>query len=148
MLRRKQSSETDPSDWFYAAADRLRAADGTWERDGLTLTGIALLQSAIERYLKGYLIAKGWVLERTHDLRKLVSVAMTYDPTFSKFTRFADELTEDYFAQHYPGGDWSNVGLNYESLRSQAGQLINLIQQSLPQFFPLPPTPDLLTTNH
>ena len=25
MLHRKQSSETDPADWFFAAADRLRA---------------------------------------------------------------------------------------------------------------------------
>lgn len=61
MLRRKQSSETDPADWFFAAADPLRVADGTWERDGLTLTGIELLQEAVERYLKGYLIVRGVV---------------------------------------------------------------------------------------
>src|ERR1019366_4440434 len=80
MLRRKQSSETDPADWFFSAADRLRVADWAWERDGLTLTGVELLQEAVERYLKGWLIARGWSLDRTHDLRKLISVAMTITP--------------------------------------------------------------------
>ena len=139
MLRRKQTSETDPADWFFAAADRLRVADGTWERDGLTLTGIELLQEAVERYLKGYLIAKGWSLDRTHDLRKLLSVGMTYDPAFNRFKALVDELTDDFFAQHYPGGDWTNVGQNYETLRQQAGEIVSLIEQSLPQYFPKPP---------
>lgn len=134
MLRRKQSSETDPGDWFFAAADRLRVADGTWERDGLTLTGIELLQEAVERYLKG------WSLDRTHDLRRLLSVAMTYDPAFNRFKPLADELTDDFFAQHYPGGDWTNVGQNYETLRKQTGEIISLIERSLPQYFPKPPT--------
>lgn len=140
MLQRKQSSESDPADWFFAAADRLRVADGTWERDGLTFSGIELLQEAMERYLKGYLIAKGWKLDRTHDLRKLLSVAMTHAPTLSAFQSFADELTDDFFAQHYPGGDWTHVGQNYETLRAEAGKIIALIEQSLPQFFPKPPT--------
>ena len=29
-MRRKQSDETDPADWFYLAEDRLRAADVLW----------------------------------------------------------------------------------------------------------------------
>lgn len=140
MLPRKQSSETDPADWFFAAADRLHVADGAWERDGLTLTGVELLQEAIERYIKGYLLANGWPLDRTHDLRKLLSEAMTFEPAFGGYTSFADELTDDFFAQHYPGGDWTNVGQNYEALRKQAGEIISLIKQSLPQYFPQPPT--------
>ncbi len=139
MLPRRQSSETDPADWFYLAADRLRSADGAWERDGLTLTGIELLQESVERYLKGYLIARGWPLERTHDLRRLLAIAIQHCAHFASFKAFADELTEDFFAQHYPGGDWTHVGSNYESLRNQAGQLIALIQRDLPQYFTTPP---------
>ena len=139
-MLRKQTSETDPADWFFAARDRLRGADTTWERNGLTLSGIELLQEAVERYLKSYLIAKGWSLDRTHDLRKLLSEAMTYDPAWTGFQALADELTDDFFAQHYPGGDWTNVGQNYETLRKQAGEIVSLIEQSLPQYFPKPPT--------
>ena len=46
------------------------------------------------------------------------------------------ELTEEFFAQHYPGGDWTSLGGNYESLRLQIGDLIELIKQILPHYFP------------
>lgn len=139
MLHRKQSSETDPADWFYVANERLRGADLFWANDGLTLVGIELLQEATERYLKGYLIAKGWSLARTHDLRTLVSEAAGMNPAFAQFKGLAADLTADFFAQHYPGGDWTNVGLNYETMRKQTAGMIELIQQSLPQYFSKPP---------
>ena len=69
------TSEDNPLDWFYLAAERLRVADSVYQHEGITFSGIELLQEAVERYFKGYLIAKGWRLDRTHDLRKLVSEA-------------------------------------------------------------------------
>ena len=56
-MQRKLSDETSPADWFYLAQDRLHAADVLWAANGLTASGIELLQEAVERYLKGYLIA-------------------------------------------------------------------------------------------
>ena len=94
------------------------------------------MQEATERYLQGYLIARGWTLVKTHDLERLVKEAAQFEAKFSAFAPFAEELTEDFFAQHYPGGDLTQVGQNYETLREQAGEMIVLIQQSLPQFFP------------
>jgi hypothetical protein len=44
-------------------------------------------------------------------------------------------LTRDFFAQHYPGGDWTDLGKNYELLRRQTGELIELIKQNVPQYF-------------
>jgi HEPN domain-containing protein len=139
-MQRKHSDEKDPADWFYLAADRLKVADLAWRHEGLTASGIELLQEAVERYLKGYLIERGWPLVRTHDLDQLVTVAATYDPAFKQFQRFAEELTEDFFAQHYPGEDWQTVGQNYPSLRQRAGELIALIEQKLPKYFPKPST--------
>src|SRR5579859_1077823 len=128
------SDENDPADWFYSAEDRLRAADSLWRNEGLTHSGIELLQEAAERYLKGYLIAKGWRLARTHDLRMLLQEAEARDKSFSRFESMSKELTEDFFAQHYPGGDWSQVGANYAQLRLQVGELVETIAASLPQF--------------
>ncbi|MDB6022098.1 MAG: hypothetical protein JWQ04_1955 [Pedosphaera sp.] len=90
----------------------------------------------MERYLKGFLIAKGWKLARTHDLRLLLQEAQRHDAGFARFQAMSKELTEDFFAQHYPGGDWTDLGKNYESLRKQAGDLIELIRQNLPGHFP------------
>ena len=47
-MLRKHSDENDPSDWFYLAADRLKIADLAWKQEGLTPSGIELLQEAAE----------------------------------------------------------------------------------------------------
>ena len=111
-----------------------------WKNEGLTAAGIELLQEAVERYLKGYLIAKGWTLIKTHDLERLMKEALKFQNDFAKFVPFAIELTEDFFAQHYPGADTSNVGSNYAKLRTQAADIVELIQKDLPQFFSKPTT--------
>jgi len=139
-MLRKQSSESDPADWFYLASDRLKAADVLWAAEGSTPTGLELLQEAAERYLKGYLVAKGWKLKKTHDLVVLLKDSIAYDSNFSQFRTLADDLTQEFFSQHYPGGDWTDLGADYETHRRELGQLVELIQQSLPQFFPAPPT--------
>lgn len=73
---------------------------------------------------------------RTHDLRALIEAAKNYDGSFAAFKAMSEELTEDFFAQHYPGGDWTDLGKNYETLRKQTGELIALIRQNLPGHFP------------
>jgi hypothetical protein len=65
----------------------------------------------------------------------LLIEAIRFDARFNQFQALADELTRDFFAQHYPGGDWTDLGKNYESLRQQTGELIGLIKKNLPQYF-------------
>jgi HEPN domain-containing protein len=134
-MLRKKTSEKDPVDWFAFAAKRLRAADVLWSHEGLTATGIEALQEAVERFLKGYLIAKGWKLAKTHDLTHLPKEANRLNPRFGQFEELTGDLTEDFFAQHYPGMDTGKIGENYETLRQQTGELVTLIRESLPQYF-------------
>jgi HEPN domain-containing protein len=63
-----KTDETNPQDWFLLAAERLSAADVLYGESGSTYSGIEILQEAVERYLKGFLIAKGWRLRKVHDL--------------------------------------------------------------------------------
>ena len=137
MLRRK-TDDKNPADWFAFAEERLRGADVLRQSEGVNALGIEALQEAMERYLKGFLIAKGWALVKTHDLERLVKEASQFDNRFAAFQPFANELTEDFFEQHYPGGDMTQVGQNHDTLRRQAGEMIDLIHQSLPQYFPKP----------
>ena len=135
MPLRRQTSEKNPKDWFEMAQERINSADSLWKHEGLTHTGIEALQEGVERYLKGYLVAKGWRLVRTHDLERLVTEAIQFDKTFDKFYGLSEELTDDFFAQHYPGEDTTHVGENYQQMRAAAGELIAEIQKQLPQFF-------------
>lgn len=44
-----------------------------------------LCQQAVEKYLKGYLIAQGWMLEKTHSIAKLLTVCISVDGSFTQF---------------------------------------------------------------
>ena len=127
-----KTDEANPQDWFLLACERLEAADVLYAESGSTYTGVEILQEAVERYLKGFLVAKGWRLRKVHDLTLLNDEAKKFEPQFTSFDDLCESLTEQFWAQHYPGGDLSTVGSDYETLRQQAGELVALIHASVP----------------
>lgn len=126
------TSEDNPDDWFRFASERLKAADILHASAGATWTGVELLHEAAERYLKGWLIGRGWKLERTHDLGKLIQSAAGYLSAFDQWMDFAEDLTQQFWLQHYPGDELTEQPLNYEELRRQTSELVNLILNSNP----------------
>lgn len=68
-----------PSDWYLLGADRLEKADALYERFASSWSGVELLHEAAERYLKGFLVSKGWHLVKTHDLSRLLAEACKFD---------------------------------------------------------------------
>ncbi len=62
-----KTDESNPQDWFLLARERLRAADVLSAESCSTYSGIEILQEAVERYLKGFLIANGWRLRKVHE---------------------------------------------------------------------------------
>jgi HEPN domain-containing protein len=123
-----KTHESNPRDWFWLARERLESADALVGSRGVCLSAVELLQESVERYLKGFLISKGWKLERIHDLNRLLDISIDHCRTFSNFIPLAQSLTEQFWAQHYPGDDLSEVGFDYPELRQQAGELIALIE--------------------
>lgn len=86
-----------------------------------------LLHEAAERYLKGFLVSKGWHLVKTHDLSRLLAEACKFDEAFAQFVPACLNLTEQFWEQHYPGGDLDEVGDGYEEVRESLGNMILLI---------------------
>lgn len=127
-----KTDETNPADWFMLAQERLEKADALYKEFGASYTGVELLQEVVERYLKGYLIGKGWSLQKIHNLSTLLDAAVERDSQFKSFADLCEELTAQYWEQHYPGGDLAEVGADYEDLRRQAGELIALILAAAP----------------
>lgn len=123
-----KTDESNPEDWFLQAQERLESADALVESRGVCLSAVELLQESVERYLKGYLVSKGWKLERIHDLNRLLDLSLEHCRGFCRFIPLAQSLTEQFSAQNYPGDDLSEVGFDYPELREQAGKLINLIE--------------------
>ena len=126
-----KTDENNPKDWLRSARSRLHSSDLLYPIEGASESVIELLQEATERFLKAYLIGCGWRLHKIHDLGALVAEAVNRDPRFSVFEDFADNLTDQFWAQHYPGGDLDEVGKDYPDLRQSLGQLVALIEATL-----------------
>ena len=121
----------NPGDWLVLARDRLEKADALHDRFGPSWSGIELLHEAAERYLKALLVAKGWKLVKTHDLNLLLAEAAEFNEECARFQEIAGNLTEQFWEQHYPGGDLDQVGQDYDEVRSQLGELVALIEKSV-----------------
>lgn len=76
--------------------------------------------------------AEGWSLQRIHNLSTLLDAAIQIDPRFKGFADLCEALTAQFWAQHYPGGDLTEVGADYDQLRQQVGEMVALILGEVP----------------
>lgn len=90
-----------PKDWFHKGDIDIRRAEILLENNDAG--GAAFhLQQALEKYLKGYLIGRGWKLQRIHDLEDLLDYAVEYNKKFEDFRVLCQEVTEYYIEERYP----------------------------------------------
>lgn len=90
-----------PSDWFHKGdldVKRSQILNDNDDPEGAAFH----LQQALEKYLKGYLIGKGWKLERIHDLEDLLDHAIDFNASFEEFRPLCQEVTEYYIEERYP----------------------------------------------
>jgi HEPN domain-containing protein len=123
-----KTNEDNPEDWLRSARSRLASADRLFAEEGATEAAIELLQEATERLLKAYLIARGWPLRKVHDLGTLVAEAEKLDSRFAQFADFADELTDQFWAVHYPGGEIDDPSPDYARLRDELGRMLAVME--------------------
>jgi HEPN domain-containing protein len=60
------------------------------------------LQQAIEKYLKGWLLDRGWALRRTHEVDRLLDDAAAFDPSLQPFRPLCERLSAYYLVERYP----------------------------------------------
>jgi predicted nucleotidyltransferase/HEPN domain-containing protein len=96
-----QPGEQIPEGWR-------RIARQDWQRLHLLLNagdgaGAGLfLRQALEKLLKGYLIGRGWQLQKTHELDRLLDAAGTYDPSLLAFRPLCARVSTYYLVERYP----------------------------------------------
>lgn len=61
------------------------------------------LQQSLEKYLKAFLLERGWKLRKIHDLDTLLDEAVLFDPVLEKFRDLCERVTGYYYAERYPG---------------------------------------------
>jgi len=120
-----------PRDW-------LRIAEKDWRRIGQALDdGDAeeagfWLQQAVEKYLKAYLLSKGWRLRRIHDLEVLVNEAAVHMQDIGGYSRACRKISGYYIAERYPLVDFLSLTLEEVTRsRDEVMGLIDMIRQVL-----------------
>jgi HEPN domain-containing protein len=127
----KDNNKTKALEWYKKAEHDIEAVKILIEKDGPSDVAGVLLQQGVEKYLKGYLISKGWKLRKIHDLKVLLDEATKYDPLFNQYYDLFDVLTQYYFEGKYPFGEieisLDDVKNGLDSLQ----ELINFIKEDL-----------------
>ena len=60
------------------------------------------MQQATEKFLKAFLLFKGWKLQRIHDLEALLNMALIFDDALEEFRAVCQKVTAFYFVERYP----------------------------------------------
>jgi HEPN domain-containing protein len=90
-----------PDDWFRIGNQDLDRARNLLKLEDIIGAGFNI-QQATEKYIKGYLLSKGWQLRRIHDLEILVNELILYDQSFDEFRADCQKITEYYLEERYP----------------------------------------------
>lgn len=74
------------------------------------------VQQAVEKFLKAFLLSKGWKLVRTHNLVALLDEAAAHDATLNPFRLVCHDISLFYLDSRYPAtltGGWSEQDVRY-----------------------------------
>lgn len=104
-----EAESRDPSEWFRKARQDL--------------------QQALEKSLKGFLIARGWSLRRTHNLSVLLDEAVTFVPALERHRTLCQEVSAFYVEERYPLSVQPPSRDELEPLFARAQQLIGSLCQ-------------------
>lgn len=103
MTENNRTPVETPAEWFRFADENWHVAERELAYQEPAFHTICFLcQSAAEKYLKGYLIAHGWTLERTHDITRLLELCAEHNEAFSELLAEGEILNEYITAGRYP----------------------------------------------
>lgn len=114
-------------EWYEKGEHDLEAVKILIEKGGPSDVAGVLLQQAVEKYLKGYLVSKGWRLRKIHDLKVLLDEAIKHDASFSQYYDISDILTQYYLEEKYPFGKTIEVPLG--DIEEAFGVVCRLIEK-------------------
>jgi HEPN domain-containing protein len=120
-----------PDDWFARARTDIQAAEILLAHGGDPGTAGLHVQQAIEKYLKGYLLSKGWTLERIHDLAALLDEAVKHFPRLEAYYALCEEVTAFYFEARYPFPVEPPIREEVEVLLHRAQELARQIEEAI-----------------
>lgn len=123
------TDSTYPADW-------LEAARRDWRRVHMVLSAgdaelaAFLLQQCLEKYLKAYLLERGWQLRRTHLLPNLLDEVAPLDPSLEAHRALCERVSGYLLVGRYPL--LGVAKLDPDQVRDDAREARGLIQALYP----------------
>jgi len=115
-----------PKDWLVLAEkDLIRVKRSLRDKD--PELAAFCLQQAVEKFLKSFLLSKGWKLRRIHDLEALLDDAMAHDPSLDQFRADCQTITNYYVVERYPLT--VGIGFTEEEVRASLEAAVRLIEK-------------------
>ena len=104
MKDNRKPPEKTVGEWLRFADENFIVAGHELEyKNPACHTVCFLCQGAAEKYLKAYLISKGWELKKTHDIVELLEYCSDYDEGFDQLIEDG-RILNDYITEgRYPG---------------------------------------------
>ena len=90
-----------PADWLRIAEKDLHRVRRLLEIQDSETAGF-YLQQAKEKFLKAFLLSRGWHLQRIHDLEALLNAALAHEPALEQYRLPLQRITGFYFLERYP----------------------------------------------
>ncbi len=117
-------------EWFERARRDFESAKLLYTQQGYYEEVVFLIHQAIEKYLKGYLIFRGWKLKKIHDIETLISESIKYNKSFLEFLDFGRKLTAFYYEDRYPPGPIPEISEGEaKEMVEKAEKIIELIKK-------------------
>ena len=115
-----------PGDWFQDAERDWRKVEERLNEDECADAAF-LLQQSLEKYLKGYIVSKGWELKRSHDVGDLLGEVADRNPEYAGFRDLCREISEYYFFEWNPSPSKVPSKEKIKEIILQANELISKI---------------------
>jgi HEPN domain-containing protein len=115
-----------PLDWFRVAERDLKRVKKLLGQQDASLAGFCL-QQAVEKYLKAFLLSKGWQLRRIHNLDAILDDAVAYDKSLETFRPVCQKISAFYSLERYPLLPETEV--SEEDVRSCLAETKDLIEK-------------------
>jgi HEPN domain-containing protein len=90
-----------PADWLRIAEKDYKRIEHLLNVHDPEAAGF-YLQQAIEKFLKAFLLSKGWQLQRIHDLEPLLNEAIKHNPSYEQYRAMLQRISGFYLIDRYP----------------------------------------------
>lgn len=97
----KHSDSHYPSDWLRIAERDVERVQKLLDLHDPEAAGF-YPQQATEKFLKAFLLSKGWILRRVHDLEALLNEALVFDKTQEQHGLILQKTLGLYLLERYP----------------------------------------------